>query len=78
MHEREVKFAYVVVDWLLDEMKNYNLPTFNHLGKERMKRMPYTSHLTHIFKHFNVSFLKVMTCNGSKIARKSELLYSAA
>ena len=56
MNEREVNFAYVVVDWLLDKVKNFNLPAFHHLSRERNKHMPYASHLTRIFKHFGVSF----------------------
>ena len=56
MQERQVNFAYVVIDCLLDKVKNFNLPMLSHLSRERMEHMPYASHLTRIFKHFRVNF----------------------
>ena len=53
---KPVNFAYVVIDCILDKVKNFNLPTFSHLSRERMGHMPYASHLTRIFKHFEVDF----------------------
>ena len=51
MHVRPVNFAYVVIDCILDKVKNFNLPTFSHLSRERMEHMPCASHLTHVFKN---------------------------
>ena len=56
MQEKPVNFAYVVIHCLLDKVKNFNLPTFSHLSRERMEHMHYASHLTRIFKHFGVNF----------------------
>ena len=63
MHDSPVNFAYVVVDCILDKVKNFNLPTFSHLSRERIEHMPYASHLTRVFKHFEVNF------NGYEIQR---------
>ena len=58
MNEREVNFVYVIIDYLLDKVKNFNLPTFYHLSREIIEYMPYASHLTYIFKHFGINFAR--------------------
>ena len=56
MNGREVNFVYVVIDWILEKVKNFNLPNFKQLSRQRIEHMPYASHLTRIFKNFGVSF----------------------
>ena len=75
MNEREVNFAYVVVDCLLDKVKNFDLPTFYHLSREIIENMPYASHLTCIFKHFGINFAgyEVQQVKDSKKIRASTL-----
>ena len=75
MQERPVNFAYVVIDCLLDKVKNFNLPTFSYLNRETMEHMPYASHLTLIFKHFEVKFgrYEVQRVEDSKKIRASTL-----
>ena len=53
---KEVNFAYFLVDWILGEVKIFNLPTLNHLSRERIEHMLYASQLTKIFKRFGVTF----------------------
>ena len=75
MQERQVNFAYVAIDCLLDKVKNFNSLTFYHLSKERMEHMSYASHLTRIFKHFGVNFdgYEVQRVKDSKKIRASTL-----
>ena len=75
MQERPVNFAYVVIDCILDKVKIFNLPTFSYLSRERMEYMPYASHLTRIFKHFEVNFngYEVQRVKDSKKIRASTL-----
>ena len=65
----------MVIDCLLNKVKNFNLPTFSHLSRERIEHMPYASHLTRIFKHFGVNFdgYEVQWVKDSKKIRASTL-----
>ena len=75
MNDRRINFASVVIDWLLEKVKNFNLPTFHHQNRERMEHMPYASHLTQVFKYFGVQFegFEVQKVNDSKKIRAQTL-----
>ena len=54
MKGETVNFAWVVIDWIFEKVKNFNLSTFALKGRQIEENMPYGSALTKIFKHFKV------------------------
>ena len=55
MKEGRINFACVVIEWMLEKVNNFNLPTFKVKDRQRRESKSYASHFTRIFKHFRVN-----------------------
>ena len=46
---RKNNFAFVVIDWMLKKIKNFNLSIFSIKDRQRRESMTYNGHLIRIF-----------------------------
>ena len=54
MKGETINFSWVVIDWMLEKVKNFNLPMFSSKDKQTEDSMAFGCHLMKIFKYCKV------------------------